>query len=61
MRERRMFALTRETEGPFDEVVGYGLALPDGSAYCVAGRRPTGPPSTRPIPPSSAPNRAAPT
>jgi hypothetical protein len=32
----RMFALTRETEGPFDAVVGYGLVLPDGSAFSVA-------------------------
>jgi hypothetical protein len=32
----RMFALTRETGGPFDAVVGYGLVLPDGSAVAVS-------------------------
>jgi hypothetical protein len=32
----KMFALTRETDGPFDAVVGYGFVLPDGATYAVA-------------------------
>lgn len=32
----RLFALTRETEGPSDAIVGYGLVLPDGSAIAVS-------------------------
>jgi hypothetical protein len=32
----RMFALTRETDGPSDVIVGYGLELPDGSAYSIS-------------------------
>ena len=32
----RLFALTRETDGPFDVIVGYGMVLPDGSTYSVS-------------------------
>jgi hypothetical protein len=35
MNTPRRFALTRETEDSH-HVVGYGLVLPDGSAYAVA-------------------------
>lgn len=35
MKEPRRFALTRE-KGESDQVVGYGLVLPDGSALSVS-------------------------